>query len=81
MNVVKLGLPEKISRPASLRWSTNRKIGILLSNLGTPDGKDYAAIWNHEQDESPLKTISRAQAVKLATSQLAAVKNLRESAV
>lgn len=48
MNVVKLGLPEKISRPASLRWSTNRKIGILLSNLGTPDGKDYAAIWNHE---------------------------------
>lgn len=85
------------------------KIGILLSNLGTPDGtdywsvrrylkeflsdrrvielprllwsvilntavlttrpaakgRDYAAIWNRELDESPLKTIARAQAAKL----------------
>jgi protoporphyrin/coproporphyrin ferrochelatase len=86
-----------------------RKIGVLLSNLGTPDGtdywsvrrylseflsdrrvieisrfiwlpvlhglvlttrpsrkgKDYQAIWNNEQDESPLKTITRGQAEKL----------------
>jgi ferrochelatase len=86
------------------------KIGVLLLNLGTPDGTDYrsmrrylaeflsdrrvidypawlwqpllqgviltsrpfrsgaayASIWNKELDESPLKTITRAQAGKLA---------------
>ena len=85
------------------------KVGILLSNLGTPDGtdyrsvrrylaeflsdtrvielpkfvwqpilqgvvllrrpavkgKDYARIWNHALDESPLKTVTRNQATKL----------------
>jgi ferrochelatase len=85
------------------------KVGILLSNLGTPDGtdygsvrrylseflsdrrvielpkllwqpilqgvvllrrpaakgKDYERIWNRELDESPLKTVTRQQAVKL----------------
>lgn len=87
------------------------KVGVLLSNLGTPDGTDYwsvwrylreflsdrriieapraiwypilygfvlttrpqkaganyASIWNRELDESPLRTISRAQAEKLAS--------------
>ena len=87
-----------------------RRIGVLLTNLGTPDatdywsmrrylkeflsdrrvietsrwiwwpvlnlvilttrpgrkGKDYAAIWNRERDESPLKTITRAQAERLS---------------
>jgi ferrochelatase len=91
---------------------TPHKIGILLSNLGTPDatdfwsmrrylseflwdrrvieiprplwffilnglilttrparkGKDYEKIWNRERDESPLKTITRAQAEKLQAS-------------
>jgi protoporphyrin/coproporphyrin ferrochelatase len=91
---------------------TSDKIGILLSNLGTPDatdfwsmrrylseflsdrrvietprllwffilngliltvrparkGKDYEKIWNQERDESPLKTITRAQAGKLQAS-------------
>ncbi len=86
------------------------RIGVLLLNLGTPDGtdywsmrrylkeflsdarvieeprwkwwpilnliiltvrpgrkgRDYATIWNKERDESPIKTISRAQAEKLA---------------
>ena len=86
------------------------RIGVLLLNLGTPDGtdywsmrrylkeflsdervievprwkwwpilnliiltvrpgrkgKDYATIWNNERDEGPLKTITRAQAEKLA---------------
>ena len=86
------------------------KIGVLLVNLGTPDGadaasvrrylkeflsdprvienqglvwqlvlngvilpirprrkaRDYAKIWNQEKNESPLKTITRAQAEKLA---------------
>lgn len=88
-----------------------RKIGVLLCNLGTPDGtdywsmrrylleflsdprvveaprlawafalqlilavrparkgKDYAAIWHRELDESPLKTITRGQAQKLQAS-------------
>jgi ferrochelatase len=86
------------------------RVGILLLNLGTPDGtdywamrrylkeflsdervieeprwkwwpilnliiltvrpgrkgKDYATIWNNEKNESPIKTISRNQAVELA---------------
>lgn len=109
MNIVRLNPLMSADRTGSLRWSRNRKIGILLGNLGTPDGTDYwsvrrylkeflsdrrvieaprlawfsilnglilttrpswtgrgyAAIWNHEKDESPLKTISRAQAEKL----------------
>ena len=86
------------------------RVGVLLLNLGTPDGtdywpmrrylkeflsdgrvieeprwkwwpilnliiltvrpgrkgKDYATIWNNERNEGPLKTITRAQAEKLA---------------
>ena len=86
------------------------KVGVLLVNLGTPDGadaasvrrylkeflsdprvienqglvwqlalngvilrirprrkaRDYAKIWNQDKNESPLKTITRAQAEKLA---------------
>jgi ferrochelatase len=100
------------TRTENLRFAAPRKIGVLLSNLGTPDGtdywsvrrylkeflsdrrvieaprllwffilnglilttrpgrkgKDYATIWNHERDESPLKTISRSQAEKLQLS-------------
>lgn len=88
-----------------------RRIGILLINLGTPDGTDYwsmrrylgeflsdkrvidypawlwqpllqlviltkrpfssgkayRSIWNTEKDESPLRTVTRSQAEKLAT--------------
>jgi protoporphyrin/coproporphyrin ferrochelatase len=88
------------------------KIGVLLSNLGTPDGtdywsvrrylaeflsdrrvieaprllwlfilnavilttrpqrkgKEYAAIWNRDRNESPLKTVIRSQAEKLQRS-------------
>ena len=86
------------------------KIGLLLVNLGTPDGTDYwsvrrylkeflsdrrvvetnpvlwwlilngivltvrpsktgakyRAVWNQELDESPLRTITRAQSEKIA---------------
>ena len=89
--------------------SRDRRVGVLLVNLGTPDAadapsvraylrefladprvienqglvwklvlhgiilrvrparkaRDYAKIWNTERDESPLKTITRAQAEKL----------------
>jgi len=98
------------SNTASTRQITRGKVGILLSNLGTPDGtdyrsvrrylaeflsdprvielpklvwqpilqgvvllrrpavkgKDYQRIWNRELDESPLKTVTRNQATKLA---------------
>jgi ferrochelatase len=87
------------------------RIGVLLTNLGTPDradsasvrrylkeflsdkrvienqgplwklvlngvilpirprrkSRDYRKIWNNERDESPLKTVTRSQAAKLAS--------------
>jgi protoporphyrin/coproporphyrin ferrochelatase len=102
------GLPAQLP-PGHSPVKTGR-IGVLLTNLGTPDatdywsmrrylkeflsdrrvietsrltwwpllnliiltfrpgrkGKDYASIWNKERDESPLKTITRGQADKLA---------------
>ncbi|MFD2058232.1 ferrochelatase [Mesorhizobium calcicola] len=95
------------SRPA---WAGAGKVGVMLVNLGTPDGTDfkpmwrylreflsdprvielnkaiwypilyglvlttrpkksganYARIWNREQNESPLRTYTRAQGEKLA---------------
>jgi ferrochelatase len=92
--------------------SAERRIGVLLVNLGTPDradpesvriylkeflsdprviedqgllwklvlngiilrtrparkARDYLKIWNKEKNESPLKTITRAQSEKLAAS-------------
>jgi protoporphyrin/coproporphyrin ferrochelatase len=103
---------ELFSAPPRLNPRTSSKIGVLLSNLGTPDatdfwsmrrylseflwdrrvieiprplwffilnglilttrparkGKDYERIWNQERDESPLKTITRAQAGRLQAS-------------
>lgn len=91
------------------RQTPKGKIGVVLSNLGTPDatdywsmrrylreflsdrrvietprwlwmlilhgmvlttrprrkGRDYDTIWNHERNESPLKTITRSQAKQL----------------
>src|SRR4051794_2349652 len=46
--------------------------GIILPFRPRRKGRDYASIWNTERDESPLKTITRSQAEKLAVS-LAAV--------
>jgi ferrochelatase len=101
---------ETASPAESLKPASGR-VGVLLLNLGTPDGtdaasvrrylkeflsdkrvieknslgwkiilngfilrfrprrkgKDYATIWNNELNESPLKTITRAQADKLST--------------
>jgi ferrochelatase len=97
-------------RPAGHPSVKSGRIGVLLVNLGTPEGadywsvrrylkeflsdrrvietnrllwwpilnlfilsrrpqlksKDYAAIWNRELDESPLKTITRGACEKLA---------------
>lgn len=40
--------------------------GIILTTRPKKSGHAYEKIWNREKDESPLKTISRAQAEKLA---------------
>ncbi len=98
------------AEPGSKVGTAHGKIGVLLVNLGTPDGTDYwsirrylkeflsdrrviemnpvlwwlilngvvlttrpsksgeayRSIWNEELDESPLRTITRAQAEKVA---------------
>ena len=40
--------------------------GIILRRRPRIKARDYLKIWNTERDESPLKTITRAQAEKLA---------------
>ena len=51
---------------------TNRVLWWLILNLVIltirpgRKGRDYDKIWNRERDESPLKTITRAQSEKLA---------------
>ncbi len=39
--------------------------GIVLMRRPTKSGEAYASIWNRERDESPLRTVTRAQAEKL----------------
>ena len=41
---------------------------VILSTRPSRKGKDYASIWNTERDEGPLKTITRDQADRLASS-------------
>src|SRR5215468_7555163 len=40
--------------------------GIILRVRPGRKARDYRKIWNNEKDESPLKTITRAQAEKLS---------------
>ena len=42
--------------------------GVILTLRPARKGRDYDTIWNREKNESPLKTITRAQAEKLAAS-------------
>jgi ferrochelatase len=39
---------------------------IILTKRPGPKGRDYDTIWSKERDESPIKTITRSQAEKLA---------------
>jgi ferrochelatase len=39
---------------------------VILSKRPTSKGKDYETIWNRDLNESPLKTVTRSQAEKLA---------------
>jgi ferrochelatase len=41
--------------------------GIVLPIRSRRRARDYRKIWNHDKNESPLKTITRSQAEKLAT--------------
>jgi ferrochelatase len=53
-----------IETPRLLWWPLLNLV-ILTTRPGRK-GKDYASIWNKERDESPLRTITRAQSEKLA---------------
>jgi ferrochelatase len=63
-------LKEFLSDPRVIE--TNRVVWWFILNLVIltvrpgRKGRDYDKIWNRERDESPLKTITRAQAEKLA---------------
>ena len=46
---------------------------VILTTRPARSGKAYAAIWNRERDESPLRTITRGQSEKLATTFAAAL--------
>jgi protoporphyrin/coproporphyrin ferrochelatase len=48
-----------------LAWSLVLN-GVILRIRPRRKARDYAKIWNREKNESPLKTITRAQAEKLA---------------
>jgi ferrochelatase len=63
-------LKEFLSDPRVIE--TNRALwwvilnGIILTFRPSKSGHAYAQIWNREKNESPLKTITRSQAEKLA---------------
>ena len=53
-----------IEWPKAILWPILN--GIVLSVRPQKSGKAYEAIWNHELNESPLRTITRSQGEKLA---------------
>lgn len=48
----------------SWKWQPLLQL-IILSKRPFTSGRNYKSIWNHERDESPLMTITRAQTEKL----------------
>jgi ferrochelatase len=67
---VRVYLKEFLSDPRviedqGLRWKLILN-GIILRIRPARKARDYAKIWNTEKNESPLKTITRSQAEKLA---------------
>ncbi len=63
-------LKEFLSDPRVIE--TNRAVwwfvlnAIILTKRPKSSGEAYEQIWNHEKNESPLKTITRSQAEKIA---------------
>jgi ferrochelatase len=67
---VRVYLKEFLSDPRviedqGLLWKLTLN-GIILNTRPRRKARDYRKIWNNDKDESPLKTITRAQAEKLA---------------
>lgn len=62
---------KRVIEENSLTWKLVFNL-IILTRRPASKGRDYDSIWNHELNESPLKTVTRSQAQKLAAS-LAAV--------
>jgi protoporphyrin/coproporphyrin ferrochelatase len=54
----------RVIEESRLKWSLVLNL-IILSVRPGRKGRDYDKIWNRERDESPLKTITRAQSDKL----------------
>src|SRR6201747_2944557 len=68
---VRVYLKEFLSDPRviedqGLKWKLILN-GVILRIRPRRKARDYRKIWNTEKNESPLKTITRAQAEKLAT--------------
>src|SRR5436305_9394304 len=66
---VRIYLKEFLSDPRvienqGLLWKLTLN-GIILNTRPRRKARDYQKIWNNEKNESPLKTITRAQAEKL----------------
>jgi ferrochelatase len=57
--------PRVIEVPRVLWWPILN--GIVLTTRPSKSGAAYRSIWNEELDESPLRTITRAQSEKVAT--------------
>ena len=53
-----------IEVPRAIWWPLLN--GVILTTRPSKSGAAYATIWNNEANESPLKTISRAQAAAVA---------------
>src|SRR3978361_1066682 len=69
---VRVYLKEFLSDPRviedqGLKWKLLLN-GVILRIRPPRKARDYLKIWNTEKNESPLKTITRAQAEKLAAS-------------
>ena len=62
--------PRVIETPRWLWWPILNL--MILLRRPTVRGRDYDKIWNRERDEGPLKTVTRAQATKLAERMMAA---------
>src|SRR6185369_15357535 len=57
----------RVIEKQGLRWKLILN-GIILQVRPRRKARDYLKIWNTEKNESPLKTITRAQSEKLAAS-------------
>ena len=56
--------PRVIEVPKLVWWPLLN--GVILTTRPSKSGRNYATIWNRERNESPLRTITRAQSDKLS---------------